>query len=630
MHDTQYDGYDYEYKMYEEVPYHGRGGGGRYKAPLARSSPPRQVDTCHPHAYHSSRTPAPPQTPLPRRSRAQEEPAYLQSPSLNFYRAGFDVLNREVNDLQQKLRMLDCQNKVLRSELALLKHGAAPLATTVTRVNPDAVPLTTTVTRPAPAKASRPTTATSHQRAEQLEDGGSDRVKTQGQIFTVFFEFFGTFTKPGFLQRDPPHKSAALWETRLSPDATPQEKADNILAMMIAHTPKDLRLQIGEKDFEVRFLSGFNGIRSQVLRRMRLVAPIVFLLPASYFASKSEYAQELHTLSSFNDDMGSFNLENPIQHPLVLYSMEVRDQGLQEHTKMQLFLGPEMYHFLKAFLFGPSSLNKKGSAGTHPYGQKWGITTMAELPFYVIPLFATLTVFMVSRNEIFHPIGARSGQNYEELYDQLWRYFHIIYEKRKEGSHYEDIMGLCESLVFSKGPKKPTHRDLDFNFSAMGLGGAEKSDDEEDVEDEAEAEGDQEQEQEQEQEQDTFDSYIAEEELFIFPPTAPIGSSPFPHVTSTPPRSRPKTLGFDAGNFAQGSKRPLTLPSNWPPPSAATRQPSACPSLPPASTHAPPPCLPLAPSPPLPPQSHLATRAPAPVQSRGLLASAAAASRPPS
>ncbi|KAG6915113.1 hypothetical protein DXG01_013210, partial [Tephrocybe rancida] len=271
-------------------------------------------------------------------------------------------------------------------------RGGAPLATTAARVV--VAPLTATVTRVIPTKGSKPATAgTSHKHPEQLEDGGKDdRVKMQGQIFCAFFEIFPTFAKPGFTQRARPHKTAGEWEIQLAVDATPQQKANGVLALMIESLPKDLKSQVGGKDFEAQFLAGFS-IRSQILRRMREVAPTIFLLPASCFTSKSPYPRELQALSSFNN-MDSPDSENPTQHAPVLYSMEirnqVRDHGLQESTKMQLFLGREPYLFMKAFLFGPSSLGIKRGSGTHPYGQKWGITTMAQFPFYAIPLFATL------------------------------------------------------------------------------------------------------------------------------------------------------------------------------------------------------------------------------------------------
>ncbi|KAG5640295.1 hypothetical protein DXG03_009355 [Asterophora parasitica] len=193
-------------------------------------------------------------------------------------------------------------------------------------------------------------------------------------------------------------------------------------------------------DFYDKFHGAAKTMRSALIDRLQKAAPNIFHLPSEVFRTNYDRKNvpELKRLHTWDQDSALSS------KPPVLFPPCVREKGCKGYeTKM--FQSPEMFLLIKALLFGISSLDSEKVGGRATYGKQWGITNIDSLPFYTIPTFALLTVFIISEDAEFTSEGTKSKRHWEDYFDYLRLTFY-----RACGSHeFPNIMRMCQEIVFS-------------------------------------------------------------------------------------------------------------------------------------------------------------------------------------
>lgn len=339
-----------------------------------------------------------------------------RTPKAKAYERALMIAQRELAELREKFKASNTENKELKREIALLKESQSS----------------------APSRKPHQTTGI----AADIEHS-----RTLAKLYTALYEPFSTiYNNPNLFTLPRPSSECLLPERRFCTSKTARQ--NGWLAQLYDFLPEHLHSMVRDySEFEAEFRAAAKAMRSALIDRVRKAAPTVFNLPAEIFKQsyKREKVTELTRLLKFNPH--SKHLSNL---PPVLYPLSVRRKG-REGFETKLFQVLEIFRLMKALLFGLASLDSTEKHGGPPtYGKQWGVLSLEELPFYAIPVFALLTVFVISEDSDFSSEGTRSGRDWEGYFDYLRKQFHAA----NGTNEFQKIMRKCQDIVFDRADRQ--------------------------------------------------------------------------------------------------------------------------------------------------------------------------------
>ncbi|KAG5349476.1 hypothetical protein C0989_003554 [Termitomyces sp. Mn162] len=157
------------------------------------------------------------------------------------------------------------------------------------------------------------------------------------------------------------------------------------------------------------------------------------------FKSKSKHAEvpQLVSLLSWSGEPGKID-----HYPPILFPQWVQEQKSAKGYMRYIFQSIGLFQFIRAFLFGLSSVKEKETlpvaSGGKKYGHLWNITRADQLPQNVL--------FVLSPKEKFGLTGPITNVNWQNLLASYIKDLFQMYEKAEK--NYGQIMDLFQADVF--------------------------------------------------------------------------------------------------------------------------------------------------------------------------------------
>ncbi|KAF8069207.1 hypothetical protein FPV67DRAFT_1448996 [Lyophyllum atratum] len=226
-------------------------------------------------------------------------------------------------------------------------------------------------------------------------------------------------------------------------------QGDLFLAQLYRCLPDHLHdLVTGHTKFKATFSKTAKNMKGHIVEELRKAAPLIIKgVESAYFASKGDRSdvKQLIALLSWERRKHVVDFLAPI-----LYPREVRAKKSVEGYKRFIFQSPELFLFIRALLFGQSSLG--GKVSKKSYGNVWGITGVESLDSTIIPVFAVLVLCIISEDTEVAAVGARTKKKWQLLLEAYLGEFYKLKERKKE--EYYRVMDLFEAIVFDKTPER--------------------------------------------------------------------------------------------------------------------------------------------------------------------------------